>query len=206
MSEQLATDAEASELTLVERLRAGDRGAARELYRRYAGYVERLVERTFGAHRELPELVTEVFASIVEQARTLEDPASFKAWLGKVALFSARTRLRSRSQPDGGRQWPPSAGASRVTPKPRLVEAERGQLRSAPNAARALDCLTVEEQTVYSLRFVEAMELTRIAATMGTSVTIVKRRLASARQALERAAQHEPSLREYARAFSVMKT
>ena len=59
---------------------------------------------------------------------------------------------------------------------------------------RVLDRLTVEERAVFTLRYLDGMELTQVAVACDCSLATVKRRLSRAMARFAALATHEPAL------------
>lgn len=83
-----------SDLELVEKVKAGDRGAFSELVKRHQRGVLRLSLR-FMKDLDLAEDVTqEAFIKAYEKLNSFEGRASFKSWLFQIAVNTARNKLR----------------------------------------------------------------------------------------------------------------
>ena len=86
----------------VERLAAGDMGAAAELYDRYAGNVLSLARRILRNDGDAEEVVQDVFSQAWRTARSFESSrGSVISWLLMMTRTRAIDRLRAReSRPD----------------------------------------------------------------------------------------------------------
>src|SRR5205823_5905331 len=119
----------------------------------------------------------------------LDRAESLRGWLGSIAVFTARTRLRSRSRWRFLSFLPPEELPDVVDDRASL------ELEEALRATyRVLDRLPVEERIVFALRFIDEMELAEVAEASDMSLSTVKRRLAKATSRFAALAQREPSL------------
>ena len=89
-SEDLVRDA-------VSRARAGDHGAVRYLYERYAGDVQNYVRAIVRDSHEAEDIVHNVFAKLVTSLGSYEERnVPFAAWILRVARNAALDSLRQR--------------------------------------------------------------------------------------------------------------
>jgi RNA polymerase sigma-70 factor, ECF subfamily len=173
---------------LVAALRNGEPGAADALFDRYGVYVRRIVARVLGPDPDLVDTVHDVFVAALESAHRLEDAGVLRSWLTSIAVFTARARIRGRQRwrrffvpwADRG----PEAGAWAPTDAQRELRATYA----------VLDRMHVDDRIVFVLRFIEEMQLTEVAATLGTSLATVKRRLSRSRTRFEELAKGSPEL------------
>lgn len=172
---------------IVSAVRAGDERAAVELFERYVAHVRRVLVRVLGPDHELDDLVQDVFLAALEGIERLEDPNMLRGYITSTAVFTARARIRRR------KRWRPFL---RFTPDPpEAVGHHSPEMNEAVRATyRALDELPVDERVAFTLRYVEGMELSEVARTVGVSIATVKRRLSRAGAAFTRQARHEPAL------------
>src|SRR5215217_6737022 len=82
---------------LVRAAQAGDRAALGALYERYRGFVHGILLAHADPH-EVPDLMQDVFVTVLEEVRSRRDPAAFGAWLATVARNRARAHAR-RARP-----------------------------------------------------------------------------------------------------------
>ncbi len=177
---------------IVRALRARHVAGASGLFDRYHGHVRRVLVRVLGPDPELSDLVQEVFLSAINGIDRLDRAESLRGWLGSIAVFTARTRLRSR------RRW----RFLSFLPSEELPDVvdERGSLdvdEALAATYRVLDRLPVEERIVFALRFVDEMELAEVAEASDLSLSTVKRRLAKATARFAVLARREPSLLDW---------
>ncbi|HEY6727141.1 MAG TPA: sigma-70 family RNA polymerase sigma factor, partial [Polyangiaceae bacterium] len=85
-----------SDAGLVAALRSGRQSAKAALFDRYGRHVERVLTRVLGPDPDVQDLLQDVFVSALESIDRLEDPNSLKPWLSRIAVFTARGRIRRR--------------------------------------------------------------------------------------------------------------
>lgn len=166
---------------LVVAVRAGTRGAADALVRRYARPIHRYCARMRGSEAA-PDLVQEVFVKMVRRIHSWDGRASFKSWLFTVArnaCVDAQRKARHRKT----EPLDETSVASHVSTPER--ETERKRLRSA--LSRAVDALPEAQREVFLLREEAGLSFKEIAELMGTSENTSKSRMRYAMQALKSA-------------------
>jgi RNA polymerase sigma-70 factor (ECF subfamily) len=176
------------ETGLVEAAQRGDRGAMTALVERHATHVTRLLARILGPDKELADHAQDVLHMAVRDLHTLRDPAAFGPWLSTLTVYAARGIIKKRQR---FRWFFRSAEPSDPEPASADPTAGRAALRAVYHV---LDKMTVEERTVFALRFLEGMELTEVAAACDVSLATVKRRLRTAEDAFGAAARELPAL------------
>lgn len=180
----VATDAEI--LAAVAERRAVGCAA---LYDRYHRLVRRILIRLLGAHEEVHDLVQDVFLSAVRTIHRVRTPEMLRSWMTSVAVLTARQELRRRRR----------KRFLLFLPTQDLPEVEASQsppdVREALRVTyRILSTLPADLQIAFVLRFIEGMELTDVAEACQVSLATIKRRLGSAKDRFEKAAQREPAL------------
>ncbi len=181
-----------SDAGLVAALRAGRASAKVALFDRYGRHVQRVLTRVLGPDPDIPDLLQDVFVSALESIDRLSDPAALRPWLARIAVFTARGRIRRRVR------W----RFIRSEPLEELTEVEAhlasAEVTEALRATyRTLNQLPPDERIAFALRFIEGMELTEVAQASGVSLATIKRRLVKAQRRFLEAARREPSLQEW---------
>lgn len=178
---------------MADALRAGDARAIARLFDLYGQHVERVLIRTIGRDTEMEDMVQDVFLGAYRSAANYQgDDAQLKAWVSRIAVFTARGYLRKRKR----RWWLRSSDPvempeqSSKEPSPHTSEVLR-------RTYAVLDLMDAELRIPFTLRELESMELAEIAQACDCSVSTVKRRLAQARKAFERLAKKDPILRDW---------
>jgi RNA polymerase sigma-70 factor, ECF subfamily len=182
------------DVALVAALREKHPGAQSEFFDRYAAHVERLVTHVLGFDRELADVLQDVFVSALRSLHTLEDPGALRQWLSRIAMHTARKVIRTRTRrrwlrlftgPEDEKRWePPAQGL------------DEDVLRAVRAVYEVLDELPADDRIVFSLRFVEGMDLPEVANACGVSLSTIKRRLQRAQRLFSAAAAGRAELSE----------
>jgi len=182
-----------SDAGLVAALRSGRQSAKAALFDRYGRHVERVLTRVLGPDPDIPDLLQDVFVSALESIDRLTDPNSLKPWLSRIAVFTARGRIRRRVRWRFIRHDPFDDEAAKVPAH--LASAEVSEaLRATYNALKQLP---PDERIAFALRFIDGMELTEVAQASGVSLATIKRRLTKAQRRFVDVAKRDPSLQEW---------
>jgi len=181
-----------SDAGLVAALRNGRQSAKAALFDRYGRHVRRVLTRVLGPDPDIPDLLQDVFVSALESIDRLQDPNSLRPWLSRIAVFTARGRIRRRVR------W----RFIRHDPFDELAEVEAhlasAEVSEALRATyNALNQLPPDERIAFALRFIDGMELTEVAEASGVSLATIKRRLTKAQRRFVDVARRDPSLREW---------
>ncbi len=181
-----------SDAGLVVALRAGRHSAKAALFDRYGRHVQRVLSRVLGPDPDIPDLMQDVFVSALESIDRLADPNALRSWLSRIAVFTARGRIRRRVR------W----RFVRSDSNDDLLELEAHYASAEVSEAlratyRALNQLPPDERIAFALRFIDGMELTEVAEACGVSLATIKRRLAKAQIRFVDVAKREPSLQEW---------
>jgi len=152
------------------------------VFRRYSPYVAAVAHRLLGRDSEVDDTVQEVFLVAVRGLSRVRDPGAVKAWLARIAVRSARRRLRLRRVravfglcDAAGYESIADAGAS---PEQRTL------LR---RVYLVLDTLPADQRIAWTLRHIEGERLEAVAALTSCSLATAKRRIAAAAHTLEEA-------------------
>lgn len=174
-----------NEQAAVLRAQAGDRAAFGQLVdqyqRRLTYYVHRLVSDLDQAH----DLLQEVWIDVFRQLGRLESPAAFRVWLYRIAHHRAVSHLRRTS----ARSRAHEAAAVCDDAVDDVDELEL--LENVEWVHHALAQLSVEHREALTLRFLEGMTVSEIAAVTRTSEGTAKSRLHYAKAAMRRLMEKE---------------
>lgn len=182
-----------SDAGLVAALRSGRQSAKAALFDRYGRHVERVLTRVLGPDPDIPDLLQDVFVSALESIDRLTDPNSLKPWLSRIAVFTARGRIRRRVRWRFIRNDPFDDEVAEIPAH--LASAEVSEaLRATYNALKQLP---PDERIAFALRFIDGMELTEVAQASGVSLATIKRRLTKAQRRFVDVAKRDPSLQEW---------
>ncbi len=190
--ESNASDRTDDDAAVVSGVLAGSAAARAALFDRHAALVQRVLARMLGADTELEDLLHDVFVEAFASLGGLRDPNAVRSWLVGVAAHTARRCIRRRRR---GR-WL-MFFASEDLPEPEVSsfgEEAYGELRMIHWLLRRMG---VEEQLVFSLRWLEGMEIEEVARACDLSRSTTKRRLAAAERRFRAMARHEPSIERW---------
>ncbi|MDB4967825.1 MAG: polymerase sigma factor RpoE [Myxococcales bacterium] len=176
---------------LVERARAGEPAAFRELFRLHLSRVHRIVHRMAGASSDVDDLVQTVFVEGFRSLPSFRGESLFSTWLGRIAV---RVSLRAKKRP-----------ALMLVPldvagdQPSQAQGPHEDA-SAREGLRRLDALLAalrpKKRAAFVLHALEGYSIEETAAMVGASVAAVKVRIHDARRELERRALKDPYFSE----------
>jgi RNA polymerase sigma-70 factor (ECF subfamily) len=179
----------------VVRAQTGDTAAFRELYSTHRRAVTRLVSRLAGPHRDVDDLVQEVFLQVFRSLPSFRREARFSTWLHRVAVNVVLMHLRARRcRVHASAELSPEHHAHDDNP---LAHAERLERQRA--LYRHLDRLSEKKRAVFILHELEGLPPQEVAALVGSNVLTVRTRLFYARQELLAAMGKDPALDHFAR-------
>jgi RNA polymerase sigma-70 factor (ECF subfamily) len=175
---------------LLAGLRRGDASAQTLVFRAYEHEARRVLSRILREPSDVLDALQDTFVKVFRNAWQLEDPLALRSWVLRVAHsvgldeFRRRQRLRFADY-----QRSRAESASVVAPV---------ELRSALREAyRVLSVLPEPERVVFTLRYIDGLELTQIAETCGVSLATVKRRLGRASTRFTTLARRQPGLTDW---------
>jgi RNA polymerase sigma-70 factor (ECF subfamily) len=171
--------------TLVGRARDGDMDAFATLVGRYQTRVYNAAYRICRNRADAADIAQSVFLKALEALPRYQEQAAFHSWLFRIAVNTALTVLRRRSQL-------PRATSSRdgqtlgdvPERRPRVVEAEIDDREMHDRVAAALERLEPEYRAAIVLRDVEGMDYATIGSVLGLPVGTVKSRIHRGRMLL----------------------
>lgn len=184
---------------LVQRAKAGDTAAFRELFRRHRADVSRVVGRMLSASADTEDVVQEAFLQAHRSLKDFRAEARFSTWLYRVTVnvvLMHRRAARSRPvltlpaegvDPGDARAWPDD------------LAARNARLRAF---ARLLDRLSEKKRAVFVLHELEGKSPAEISELVGAPVLTVRTRLFYARRELEAMLEQEPALSGLGLAFA----
>jgi RNA polymerase sigma-70 factor (ECF subfamily) len=185
------------DVALVAGLRGGEAWARAALFDRYAPHVERILRRVLGndRHGDMADLVQDSFVQALASLEGLRDAEALLAWMQTIAARTAFRAIRARKARAWLKFWEPTEVPDVVVDgvDPTVLEAHR-------HTYALLERMPAEERVIFALRYIDGMELERIAEIREVSLATLKRRLARAEQRFAHAAQRdrvlEPWLKE----------
>lgn len=189
----VALGAVLDEAALLEGLRGGKPQAQAAFFRRYHGYVERLVTRVLGFDAEVPDLVQDVFFAALKGIDGFRgDHGALSSWLGQIAIRTARGCIRRRK----ALKWLDFRPGLNLDDGPSFTP-QPEERQALARAYQALDKLPTDERLVFSLRAIEGMDVAEVCTLCEISPATVKRKSKSAQERFFRIANRDPVLRDW---------
>ncbi len=181
---------------LIERCKAGDGLAFREIFRNHRTDVARLVQRMTGRPSDLEDTVQEVFLQVYRSIKDFRGQSRFSTWLYRVTVNvvlmqrrAARSRPVLNEAPEDG-----------FGPDLRdLPDDQVARSRRVSAFYRLLDRLSDKKRAVFVLHELEGLSPSEIAKVVSAPVLTVRTRLFYARRELVALLREEPSLEVVAR-------
>lgn len=177
---------------LLERAKAGDAAAFRELYaqhhRQVANQLAFLVPRA-----DLEDVLQDVFVEVFRSLRRFEGRSAFTTWLYRLTVHVAMKarRKQTRSRTDVVDEMPEVVDPS-MSPTDVSLSAER-QAR----VEELLQKLAPKKRAVLVMHDLKGIEAAKIAELLKTNILTVRTRLFYARRELEALAKDDPALAEF---------
>jgi RNA polymerase sigma factor (sigma-70 family) len=161
---------------VLERARAGDRGAQAELYAAFGQPVFGLARRMLGRADLADDVLQETFIEVLKGLSKFRGEAPLGMWIRRIAVNECLTQLRSH--------WhrfrlPMSSGAD-GTPVEEWLTADEPAPDKSLDMERALDALSPEARAVVWLHDVEGYTHVEIARLMHATPSFSKSQLARA--------------------------
>ena len=181
---------------LIERCKAGDGLAFREVFRNHRADVARLVLRMTGRPGDLEDLVQEVFLQVYRSIKDFRGQSRFSTWLYRLTVNVVLMQRRAaRSRPVLQAASDDSFGADvRELPDDQLARTRR-----VAAFYRLLDRLSDKKRAVFVLHELEGLSPSEVAKVVSAPVLTVRTRLFYARRELLEMLRDEPALEFMAR-------
>ncbi|MER2560489.1 MAG: sigma-70 family RNA polymerase sigma factor [Myxococcaceae bacterium] len=183
---------EAMGASLVDRAKAGDVSAFRELYAQHQRQVSRqlafLVPRS-----DLEDVLQDVFIEVFRSIKRFEGKSAFTTWLYRVTVHVAMKsrRKHTRSRLDVVEDVP-----EQVDERPRPEDVSLSSERQARVEA-LLEQLSPKKRAVLVMHDLQGVDAQTIAQVLDTNILTVRTRLFYARRELEALAKDDPALAEF---------
>jgi RNA polymerase sigma-70 factor (ECF subfamily) len=177
---------------LVAGLRAGEAWAGALFFDRYAPQVERILRRILGSDEHLGDLVHDAFVQAMVSLPRLREAEALVGWIQAIATHTAYRAIRSRKARRWLQFWAPS-----TLPEPWIdeLDPERGEAYRRTYAV--LESLSAHERVAFALRYIDGMDLARLAEACDVSLATIKRRLVRAEQKFAAAARRDEILKTW---------
>jgi RNA polymerase sigma-70 factor (ECF subfamily) len=182
--------ADASDLSLVQRVQRGDRGAFDALVLKYQHKVVKLVMRYVRVPAEAEDIAQEAFIKAYRALPQFRGDSAFYTWLYRIAINTAKNAVASRDRSpisyeldrDSGEESYDLQGRMKDSATPEAL-AMTEEIRQTVNAA--IDSLPEDLRAAIVLRELEGLSYEEIAATMDCPVGTVRSRIFRAREAID---------------------
>lgn len=171
------------ESELIERVRAGDMAAARELYDSHLDAVHRLAMRMTGDEVMAQDATQVAFTRAFRSLGRFRGDASFATWIHRITISATLNLIKGRKRWNArNTDLEEAADVVQQTPEPDVLMKER--------LHAAIDALPEPFRLVFVLYVIEGFNHPEIGERLGIPVGTSKARLSTARSKL-RAALHE---------------
>jgi RNA polymerase sigma-70 factor (ECF subfamily) len=173
-----------SSAELIERSKANDRDAFRQLIERYQRLVGMIVFRLVPRREDAVDLCQDVFLKAFEHLGTYRGEAEFSTWIGRIAHHTAINYLRKKRVPsfsDLPQEEHRIQNTAHQEPGPE-EHYQRDDRQSALEREMAL--LAETDRTLLTLFHQQGMNYEDIGRTLGMTVANVKSHLFRARKRL----------------------
>jgi RNA polymerase sigma-70 factor, ECF subfamily len=166
--------------------------ASAAIWERFAPMVQRILYRGVGPGHDVDDLVQEAFLRLFRKLPSLRDPAALKSFVVAVTTRVLQTELRTRWL----KRW---LGLSDdgLVPESAVPGADLDAREALSRFYRLLDGLSAKQRAAFTLRYIEGLELTEVAAGVGVSLATIKRWLPRVSKKVYRQAERDPLLKAY---------
>jgi RNA polymerase sigma-70 factor (ECF subfamily) len=175
-----------SEAGLLDRIRAGEKGACAECIELHSPGIYRLALRLMRNAADAEDVMQETFLSAFKGIGRFDGRSDLRTWLFRIAYNAAMMRLRraapeevsveEAAEPDEGALVPQALFAWRDLPEEEL---EKAEVREA--LERGIRDLPEKLRAVFVMRELENMSTEDTSSALGISGDVVKTRLYRAR-------------------------
>ncbi len=182
---------DASDLSLVRRAQAGDKGAFDALVLKYQHKVVKLVSRYVRDLAEAEDIAQDAFIKAYRALPQFRGDSAFYTWLYRIAINTAKNAVVSRDRNPVDYQLDLQDSEESYEMHGRLKDSETPEALVLTDEIRAIvngaiDALPEDLRTAIVLRELEGLSYEEIAATMQCPVGTVRSRIFRAREAIDR--------------------
>jgi RNA polymerase sigma-70 factor (ECF subfamily) len=182
--------ADASDLSLVQRVQRGDKGAFDVLVLKYQHKVVKLVMRYVRNPAEAEDIAQDAFIKAYRALPQFRGDSAFYTWLYRIAINTAKNAVVARDRNPVNFDLDMTDNEESYEMQGRLKDSETpealvltDEIRTTVNAAIAN--LPEDLRTAIVLRELEGLSYEEIAATMDCPVGTVRSRIFRAREAID---------------------
>jgi RNA polymerase sigma-70 factor, ECF subfamily len=168
-----------SDVTLVNRIAAGDKHAMQALFARHRTPVYRWLLRFVSNETLAEDLLSEVFLDVWRHADRFEGRSSVSTWLMSIARFKALSARRRQTDAEWDEKIEATVADTANSPEAALQEKNRSELLQS-----ALTRLSLEHREVTDLVYYHEKSVDECAKILGIPAATVKTRMFYARKKL----------------------
>ena len=190
-------NAAVEDAALASALIAGDRDATLLAWKRFAPMVYRILKRTFGSVSDVEDLQQDIFLAFFRKVPGLRDPKALEAFVGAITSRMIKYEFRRRKHSFVS-SWGAHADPSGEQDVPDQAAADIPARQALSAFYEVLDQLTAKDKMLFSLRFIDGLNLPQIAEAAGISISTTKRQLARIRKVVGKRIKKSPELLDYA--------
>ncbi|MEN9704433.1 MAG: hypothetical protein RLZZ393_312 [Pseudomonadota bacterium] len=183
--------ADASDLSLVQRVQRGDKGAFDVLVRKYQHKVVKLVMRYMRDPADAEDVAQEAFIKAYRALPQFRGESAFYTWLYRIAINTAKNAIVSRDRSPVEYDLDLQDQEGSYDMQGRLADTETPEALALTDEIRtivnkAIEALPEDLRTAIVLRELEGLSYEEIAAAMDCPVGTVRSRIFRAREAIDR--------------------
>jgi len=183
--------ADASDLSLVQRVQRGERGAYDLLVLKYQHKVVKLVMRYLRNPADAEDVAQEAFVKAYRALPQFRGDSAFYTWLYRIAINTAKNALAARERNPVSYELDLHTNDDSSDMVARLKDPETPEGLALTEEIRdtvnhAIEQLPEDLRTAIVLRELEGMSYEEIAASMDCPVGTVRSRIFRAREAIDR--------------------
>jgi RNA polymerase sigma-70 factor (ECF subfamily) len=186
-------NAEASDLSLVQRAQKGEAGAFDALVRRYQHKVVKLVMRYVRNQTEAEDIAQEAFIKAYRALPRFRGDSAFYTWLYRIAINTAKNALAARARNPVQFDLDRGGGDDGDAPfdlQDRMTDTATPEALALTEEIRATVTAAIEQlpedlRTAIMLRELEGLSYEEIATAMDCPVGTVRSRIFRAREAVD---------------------
>lgn len=185
-----------SDAAIVTGLRRREPWAANALYDKYAAIIDRMLRRTLGyeRHADFEDLLHEVFVQALSSPHQVRDATALLAWLRTITTRVAIRTIRRRK----ARNWLYFLAPDEV-PEIEVLDPSHEVRQACTSFYALVRKLPATEQVIFTLRYVDGLEIAPLAEACELSLSTAKRRLVRAETRFFSLASSDPVLSSWLR-------
>jgi RNA polymerase sigma-70 factor, ECF subfamily len=169
---------------LASRVKEGDLWAMEALYQRFVHKITGIASKLLRNSADIEDAVQDTFVQAFRDIHRLQDPNYLERWLVRIVINRAHHHFRKR---DLKRRF----GLDRSMDDERLCEQTGAAATQEARAELflldvAFDAMNIKDRTCFVLRYFEGYDLEEVAIAADCSIATAKRRIARAKELVDR--------------------